>query len=419
QIDLVTSLKQGGGQSGVGFGGGGLRDVLVVAEVALALVLLAGATLMIRSFEALYRADVGFRPDHVLVMRTPLPSPKYAEFSRRTSFYDGVLTRVAALPGVVSAGYTSWIPLTNTGGASAIRLEGHPAPPPGHELIPNVRFVSTGYVRALGMKLIDGRTFDQRDGADTQPVAVINQTMVRNFWSRENPIGQRFHKGDDTNRPWITVVGIVGDVHQVALDQPARPEMYMLYQQQKSFEEGDFNPEYLAVRTALDPMQMAEIIRQQVWAVDKEQAVANVMPLEELVDDKLAPRKMQTSLLGGFAALALLLATLGIYAVLSFAVTQRTQEIGVRAALGAEPADILRMVLSQGMKLFVVGAAIGLAAAFALSQVIVHLLYGVSATDPLSFTGVTVLLAGVTMLACYIPARRAMRVDPLVALRYE
>ncbi|HKN60406.1 MAG TPA: ABC transporter permease [Candidatus Acidoferrales bacterium] len=419
QIDLVTSLKQGGGQSGVGFGGGGLRDVLVVAEVALALVLLAGATLMIRSFEALYRADVGFRPDHVLVMRTPLPSPKYAEFSRRTSFYDGVLTRVAALPGVVSAGYTSWIPLTNTGGASAIRLEGHPAPPPGHELIPNVRFVSTGYVRALGMKLIDGRTFDQRDGADTQPVALINQTMARNFWSGENPIGQRFHKGDDTNRPWITVVGIVGDVHQVALDQPARPEMYMLYQQQKSFEEGDFNPEYLAVRTALDPMQMAEIIRQQVWAVDKEQAVANVMPLEELVDDKLAPRKMQTSLLGGFAALALLLATLGIYAVLSFAVTQRTQEIGVRAALGAEPADILRMVLSQGMKLFVVGAAIGLAAAFALSQVIVHLLYGVSATDPLSFTGVTVLLAGVTMLACYIPARRAMRVDPLVALRYE
>jgi putative ABC transport system permease protein len=164
---------------------------------------------------------------------------------------------------------------------------------------------------------------------------------------------------------------------------------------------------------------MAEVIRQQVWAVDKEQAVANVMPMEELVDDELAPRKMQTSLLGGFAALALLLATLGIYAVLSFTVTQRTQEIGVRAALGAEPADILRMVLSQGMKLFVVGAAIGLAAAFALSQVIVHLLYGVSATDPLSFVGVTVLLAAVTMLACYIPARRAMRVDPLVALRYE
>jgi putative ABC transport system permease protein len=419
QIDLVTSLKQGGGQSGVGSGGRILRDVLVVSEVALAIVLLAGAALMIRSFEALYHNDPGFRADHVLSMRTPLPLPKYADFSRRTSFYNEVLARVGGLPGVVSAGYTTWVPLTNGGGASSIRLEGHPAPAPGHELIPNVRLISYGYIRTLGMKLVDGRLFDERDGMDTQPVALINQTMAKNYWPGENPIGKRFHKGDDPNRPWITVVGIVGDVHQVALDRPARPEMYISYLQQASFEANLFSPQYLTVRTSGDPMQMAELIRQQVWAVDKEQAVANVMPLEELVDDELAPRKMQTSLLGGFAALALLLATLGIYAVLSFAVTQRTQEIGVRAALGAEPADILRMVLSQGMKLFVVGAAIGLAAAFALSQAIVHLLYGVSATDPLSFVGVTVLLAAVTMLACYIPARRAMRVDPLVALRYE
>jgi predicted permease len=418
QIDLVTSLKQGGGH-GVGSGGRILRDALVVSEVALAIVLLAGAALMIRSFEALHHNDPGFRSDHVLAMRTPLPVPKYAGFSRRTSFYDEVLTRVGGLPGVVSAGYTTWVPLTNEGGASSIRLEGHPDPAPGHELIPNVRLISYGYIRTLGMKLIDGRVLDERDGTNTQPVSLINQTMARNYWPGENPIGKRFHKGDDPNRPWISVVGIVGDVHQVALDRPARPEMYMSYLQQSSFEPNLYNPQYLTVRTAGDPMQMAETIRQQVWAVDKEQAVANVMPLEELVDDKLAPRKMQTSLLGGFAALALLLATLGIYAVLSFAVMQRTQEIGVRAALGAEPADIMRMVLSQGMKLFVVGAAIGLAAAFALSQALVHLLYGVSATDPLSFAGVTALLAGVTMLACYIPARRAMRVDPLVALRYE
>jgi predicted permease len=419
QIDLVTSLKQGGGRSGVGSGGRGLRDALVVSEIALAIVLLAGAALMIRSFEALHHNDPGFRADHVLAMRTSLPLPQYADFARRTSFYNDVLARVGRLPGVVSAGYATWVPLTESGGASVIRLEGYPVPAPGHELIPNLRFISYSYIRTLGMKLVDGRLFDERDGTDTQPVALINQTMARNYWPGENPIGKRFHKGDDPNRPWITVVGIVGDVHQVALDRPARPEMYMSYLQQASFEPNLFNPQYLTVRTSGDPMQMAEIIRQQVWAVDKEQAVANVMPLEELVDDELAPRKMQTSLLGGFAALALLLATLGIYAVLSFAVTQRTQEIGVRAALGAEPADILRMVLSQGMKLFVVGAAIGLAAAFALSQVIVHSLYGVSATDPLSFAGVTVLLAAVTMFACYIPARRAMRVDPLVALRYE
>lgn len=419
RIDLVTSLKQGGGQSGVGSGGRGLRDALVVAEVALAIVLLAGAALMIRSFDALYRSDAGFRPHHVLVMRTPLPLPKYSDFSRRTAFYDNVLSRVAALPGVVSAGYTTWVPLTNTGGASSIRLEGHPSPPPGHENIPNVRFVSDGYLHSIGVRLIEGRTFDSRDGTSTHPVAIINQTAARNYWAGENPIGKRFHKGNDPTYPWITVIGIVGDVHQVALDQPARPEMYMLYQQQKSFEEGVFNPQYLAVRTAGDPTQLAETIRQQIWAVDKEQPVANVMPMQEIVDEKLAPRETQTSLLGGFAFLALLLASLGIYAVLSFAVTQRTQEIGVRAALGAEPADILRMIFAQGMKLFLIGAALGLAAAFALSQTLQHFLYGVSASDPFSFLGVTLLLAVVTGLACYIPARRAMRVDPMVAVRYE
>lgn len=419
QIDLVTSLKQGGGQSGVGSGARRLRDALVVAEVALAIVLLAGAALMVRSFEALYQSDPGFRPDHVLVMRTPLPFPKYADSARRRSFYDGVLNRVTALPRVVSAGYTSWIPLTNTGGASSIRLESHPDPPPGHELIPNVRFISAGYVRSLGMQLLDGRLFDERDGTDTQPVALINQSMARNYWTGENPIGKRFHKEDPPKHPWITVVGIVADVHQVALDEPARPEMYMLYQQQNAFEDGAFNPQYLAVRTAGDPSQMAETIRQQVWAVDKEQAVANVMPLRDLVGEKLAPRATQTSLLGGFAGLALVLAALGIYAVLSFAVTQRTQEIGVRAALGAEPADILLMILAQGMKLFFIGAAIGLAAAFALSHTLAHLLYGVSAADPISFIGVTLLLAAVTALACYVPARRAMRVDPMVAVRYE
>jgi predicted permease len=419
QIDLIASLKQGGGQSGIGFGGQRLRDTLVVSEVALAIVLLAGAALMIRSFDALHRSDPGFRPDHVLVMRTALPKPKYSDLSRRTSFYDQVLARVDSLPGVVSAGYTTWVPLTNSGGASSILLEGYPPPAPGHLPIPNVRFISSGYMRSLGMRLIDGRNFGDRDGADTQPVALINQTMAKKYWLGENPIGKRFHKESPPNAPWITVVGIVADVHQVALDEPSRPEMYMLYQQQSSFEAGVFNPQYLAVRTAGDPMQMAEVIRQQIWAVDKEQPVANLMPLQDFVDAKLAPRKTQVSLLGSFAFLALLLAALGIYAVLSFAVAQRTQEIGVRAALGAEPADILRMVLAQGMTLFAMGAAFGLAAAFALSQTIAHLLYGVSATDPASFAAVTLLLAGVTALACYIPARRAMRVDPMVAVRYE
>jgi predicted permease len=415
QIDLVGALKQGGGQSGVGSGGRRLRDALVVCEVALAIVLLAGATLMIRSFENLYHLNPGFRADHVLAMRTMLPNPKYAEAVTRTAFYDQVLARVASLPGVISAGYTTWVPLTNHGGATGITIENQAPAEPGEHLIPNARVISKDYTRALGMKLIDGRLFDGSEGSETPPVAVINQTMARMYWPDENPLGKHFKRDDGRKKiPWITIVGIVGDVHQAGLDVPARPEMYLPYQQADFF-----SPGYLVVKTSGDPMSLAEVVRQQVWAVDNEQPVAGVMPLAELVDDELAPRRMQASLLGGFAGLALLLASLGIYAVLSFAVAQRTQEIGMRVALGAQPGDILRLVISQGGKLFVIGATIGLAAALTLSRVLVHLLYGVSASDPLSFAGVTLLLAAVTFLACYIPARRAMRVDPMVALRYE
>jgi putative ABC transport system permease protein len=236
--------------------------------------------------------------------------------------------------------------------------------------------------------------------------------MARNLWPREDPEGKRFKRRENT--PWITIVGIVGDMHQAGLAVPARAEMYLPYQQQEFF-----SPDYLAVRTSGDPLLLAESARQQIWSVDKQQPVSGVMPLEQLVDANLAPRRMQASLLGGFAGLALLLASLGIYAVLAFIVTQRTQEIGVRVALGAHSRDVLRMVFSHGLKLFAIGAALGLVAALALSRTVSHLLYGISASDPLSFLTVTFILGLVTLLACYIPARRAMRVDPLVALRYE
>ena len=414
RLDLVTSLNQGG-RSGIGTGRR-LRDALVVSEVALAIVLLAGAALMLRSFEKLLHLDPGFRADHLLVVRTPLPRQKYQAFALRAAFYSDVLARVARLPAVTAAGYTTWVPLTNYGGATGITVEGRPRPAPGQIPIPNCRIISDDYIRALGMKLVDGRALDQRDGTAAPPVALINQTMARNLWPGENAVGRRFKQGGfEEASPWITIVGIVGDVHQAGLDSPARPEMYLPYLQQ----DFGFEPEYLVVRTPGDPMLIADAVRRQVWAVDKEQPVAGAMPLEELVDDTLAPRKTQAGLLGGFAVLALLLAALGIYAVLSFTVTQRTQEFGVRMALGAQPDDVLHMVLSQGVRLFTLGASIGLAAAFALSRTLEHLLYGVSATDPISFGLVTLLLAGVTLLACYFPARRAMRVDPMIALRYE
>ena len=414
RLDLVASLNQGG-RSGIG-PGRRLRDALVVSEVALAIVLLAGAALMVRSLQNLFHLDPGFRADHVLVVRTPLPRQKYEAFAPRTAFYTQVLARVAQLPGVTAAGYTTWVPLTNYGGATGITIEGRPAPAPGKIPIPNCRIISDDYIRALGMKLIDGRVLDQRDGTGAPPVALINQTMARNLWPGENAVGRRFKQGSfEEKSPWITIVGIVGDVHQAGLDSPARPEMYLPYLQQ----DFGFEPEYLVVRTLSDPMRMADAVRQQVWAVDNEQPVAGAMPLEDLVDSTLAPRETQAYVLGGFAVLALLLVALGIYAVLSFTVTQRTQEIGVRVALGAQPGDVLQMVMSQGVRLFLLGAVIGLAAAFALSRTLEHLLYGVSATDPISFALVTLLLAGVTLLACYFPARRAMRVDPMIALRYE
>jgi putative ABC transport system permease protein len=414
RLDLVTSLNQGG-RSGIG-SGRRLRDALVVSEVALAIILLAGAALMLRGFEKLLHLDPGFRADHVLVVRTPLPRQKYEAFAPRAAFYSDVLTRVARLPGVTAAGYTTWAPLTNSGGATGITVEGRPQPAPGQIPIPNCRIISDDYIRALGMQLIDGRVLDQRDGSAAPPVALINQTMARNLWPGENAIGRRFKRGSYVEASsWITIVGIVGDVHQAGLDSPARPEMYLPYMQQ----DFGFEPEYLVVRTIGDPLRVADAVRQQVWAVDKEQPVAGAMLLEDLVGDTLAPRKTQAGLLGGFAVLALLLAALGIYAVLLFTVTQRTQEFGVRMDLGAEPADVLRMVFTEGVRLFILGAVIGLAAAFALSRTLEHLLYGVSATDPASLALVTLLLAGVTLLACCFPARRAMRVDPMIALRYE
>ncbi len=414
RLDLVAVIKQGGGRGGVG-AGTRMRDILVVAEVGLALVLFSGATLMVRSFMKVRNLDPGFRPAHVLAVETELPFPKYKDVSLRNTFFQQVLERVNHLPGVVAAGATTWLPLTNDGGATGILIEGRPKPGPGHAIIPNMRMISSKYIQAIGMNLIEGRTFDERDGAKTQLVALINQTAARKFWPGKDPVGTRFRSDDDANpQQWITIVGIVADVRQAGLDVPPRPEIYMPYDQH-----GFFAPSYLAVHTASDPMALAKAVREQIWAVDKDQPVTGVMPLENMLDDYLAPRKLQSSLLGGFAGFALLLAALGIYAVLAFSVTQRTQEIGVRVALGAQQSDILREVLTQGLKLAGLGVVIGVVGALALSQVLATLLFGVSATDPWTLSGAVAVLLAVAAAACYIPARRAMRVDPMVALRYE
>jgi predicted permease len=414
-VNLSDSLKQAGGRSGLGAQGKFTRDMLVVVEVALAMVLLTGAGLMIESFEKVRQADPGFRAEHVLVMHVPLPETKYPDLAKRTAFFDQALDRVGHLPGVDSAGITTWVPLTNRGGSSGVTIEGRPDPGPGNVLDANTRVVSKDYFRTMGVTLKSGRFFDGTERVDSPPVAIINETMARQFWPGENPIGRRFKNGTFTSTaPWATIIGIVGDMHQMGLDVPARAEKYYPYAQFKFFA-----PRYLVVKTAADPAEMATAIRQQIWAVDKTQPVADVMSMKAIVDEELSPREMQATLLGSFAAIALILASLGIYAVLSYAVAQRTQEIGVRMALGAQPADVLRMVIGQGLALSFAGIGIGLAGALILTRVLGSLLYGVSATDPITFAGVTVLLTAVAVLACYVPARRAMRVDPMVALRYE
>ena len=413
RIDLANAIKQGGAQSGAGSGAKRMRDVLVVAEVALALMLFSGATLMLRSFMNVRDLDPGFRPEHVLALETELPSPKYKDVSRRNEFFEQVLERVNRLPGVVAAGCTTWLPLTNWGGAGGIVIEGQPPLRTGQAMIPNLRMISDKYMQAIGMRLIKGREFNSSDGANTVKVAIINEAAAQKFWHSKDPVGTRFQR-QQPNAPWITIVGIVADVRQAGLDLPPRPEIYFPYQQWDYFAPG-----YIAVRTSGDPMSVANAVREQVWAVDKDQPVTGVMPLGTMLADYLEPRELQSSLLGAFAGFALLLAALGIYAVLAFSVAQRTQEIGVRVALGAQPGDILRGVLKQGLGLAGLGAAIGVAGALALSRLLESLLFGVSATDPLTLVAAAAVLLAVAAAACFIPARRAMKVDPMVALRYE
>jgi putative ABC transport system permease protein len=414
RTSVLSPLKQGSGQSGVGPGGQRMRSILVITEIALTVVLLSGAALMLRSFEKLYGQNPGFRADHVLTLQTTLPRPKYQDFASRNQFYREVVQRVETLPGVVAAGYATYLPLADAGGGSLVTVENRPIDPK-HMLIANVRVVTPDYCRAVGMSLREGRLLDQRDGADAPKSVVINQSMALAYWPGLDPIGRRFKRGlPESSTPWWTVVGVIADMRQGGMEVAVRPEGYFPTQQADFF-----SPDSLAVRTSSEPLSVANEVRREIWAVDNDQPVANVQTLNELVDASVARPRMNTLLLGGFATMGLLLAALGIYAVLSFSVVQRTQEIGLRVALGANAGDVLGMVLASGARLFVAGAAIGFAASIALSRLLSHLLFEVRPSDPLAYTSVVVIVAAVALLACYLPARRAAKVDPMVALRYE
>jgi len=402
--------------AGGGSSGRHLRRVLVVSEVALAVVLLVGAGLLLRSFQLLRQVNVGFTTENRLTMRMVLPFEKYPSQAARTSFYDQMLARVKNLPGVESAGIITFLPLSFSGMNFSFSVEGQPASSDMKLPFALYRVVSPDYFNAMGITLQRGRFFDAHDTADATPAVLVNRRLAAQYWPGQDPIGKRLKVGAlDSQNSWLTVIGVVGDVRQSGLTEQ-KLEFYVPYaQERRSF----MAPRDLVVRTRGDASSVAAAVRQAVWSVDKDQPVSNVRTLDQVFAAAISRERFQALLLGLFAALALLLACVGLYGVISYAVVQRTHEIGVRVALGARPADVLRLVIRQGMTLTFVGLVIGIGVGSVVTRVLTDMLYGVSARDPLTFVGVPVLLLLVAFLACYIPARRATRIDPLVALRYE
>ncbi|MDQ3816655.1 MAG: ABC transporter permease [Acidobacteriota bacterium] len=417
KTDLNEALKQGTGRTGYGAGQRRLRNAFVIAEMALALVLLVGAGLLIQTLSKLRDQYSNMRPESVLTLRTVLSDERYPEHAQRTAFYDRVLERVKNLPGVVAAGYTTSVPLIWKGGSNNISLEGR-QPEPGVKWNANHRQVSPGYFQAIGMTLKQGRLFTEQDNDRAMPVVIINETMARQYWPGENPVGKRFKMGGpNSDAPWMTIVGVVADVKQMSADAPARPEMYMPVSQVPYY--SLFAPRDLVIRANTPPTGLVPAVRQAIHEVDPNEPVSDIRTMEEVLEQETSQQRVGMILLAVFAGLALLLASLGIYGVLSYFVVQHVPEIGVRMALGAQAGDVLKLIIGKGMRLVLAGVAIGLAGSFALTRLMKSLLFGVSAFDPLTFAAVAALLVLVALLACYLPARRATRVDPMVALRYE
>jgi putative ABC transport system permease protein len=414
KTNLSESLKEGGRSATGGLRSGRTRSLLVVAEVALSLVLLIGAGLMIRSFIRLQQVDPGFKVDHLLTLDLNAPRSRYRDNPQVLSFYQGLTDRLKALPGVQAACVSSALPLGGGGFylGRVFLIEGHPEPPAGPDFSAQWDVISPDYFSTLGVGLLKGRFFSERDTAESTPVIIINETMARRMFPNENPLGKRIRSWRDENL-LREIVGVVRDVRYFGRDDQLRGLVYIPHTQ------NTWRSMTLTVRTAGDPTGMVEAVRNGVWAADKDLAIANIRTMQRIMDDSVARQRFSMLLLSLFAIVALMLAAVGIYGVMSYAVAQRTHEIGVRMALGAERRDILRLVVGRGLALVVAGVGLGLTGAFALTRLMSNLLFAVSARDPMTFAALPLLLAVVALIACYLPARRATKVDPMIALRYE
>jgi putative ABC transport system permease protein len=412
--ELTEALKEGGRSSTQGTGRNWLRNGLVVAEVALALVLLSGAGLLMKSFGRLQNVNPGFNPRNALTFEISLPKIQYPDNSSIVAFNREAQRRISALPGVQTVGFSTILPLAGTNSDWSFEIEGRPSkdnsPSPDEEK----RQVSVDYFRALETPLIKGRFFTDADNADAPRVIIVNQAFAKKFWPNEDALGKRIVMGGMSDDPkWITIVGVVGDMRHFGLDVDPKPEMYVPFAQ-----EPYFTTIYL-VRSNQDPLSLLPAIRREIQAIDPGVPLANARTFENVIADSVAPRRLSVVLLGVFAGFAVLLASVGIYGVMSFLVVQRTHEIGVRMALGAQRSDVLKLILGRSLKLITAGTAIGLVVAVMSTGMLRALLYNVSAFDTPTFALVTILLAAVALAASYLPAMRATKADPLTALGHN
>jgi predicted permease len=421
--DFNETLKKGVGAN-ASPRSGRLRSSLVVAEIALTVVLLAVAGLLVRSYVAVLAVDPGFPAERLLLVQTALTPSQYGEPADRARFHAAVLERVRGLPGVESAGFVNTPPLVFKGGRVMTVIEGQPPPPPEQALrnIAANRAVTPGYLEALGVPLVSGRLLDERDSADAAPVAIVNSSFAKQYWPDADAVGRRFKLGSlASDAPWITVVGVVGDMRQMGLDVLPDREFYLAAPQNGGpiANAPFFWPRYLAVRTRTDPAALTNAVRAAIWAADADVPIASVRTMTEVLESDVASRDLQMTLVTSFAALALLLASVGLYGVLSYAVTQRTAELGLRIALGAQTGTVVRGVIRGAFALAATGIGLGLLGALGVTRFLGAFLFGVSPSDPATLAGVGMLLLAVTLLASFLPARRAATVDPVAALRSE
>ena len=415
RTSVSESLKESG-RGSVSRARGRLRGAFVVAEISLALVLLVGAGLLVKNFQGLLHVNENYSPQTLLTMNLTLPETQYAKPAARLGFHEQVLERLSSAPGVQSASLVSHVPYSNGGGVptSNFSVEGHPPAQRGEHVEAIVETITPNYFAALNIALRDGRLLTDSDGAEATPVAVISESLARRYFPGENPLGKHIKVGKaDSDRPWMTVVGIVNDIHYMWIVKEEFPTIYRSFRQAPPY----FTT--LMLRTPGDPLQFVSTTRAHIAAVDPDLPLYNIKSMDKVITESIVGIAYVAAMMAVLGVIALVLASVGVFGVMSYSVSERAHEIGIRMSLGAQTTDILRMVLRSGMTLTVLGLAIGLPIAFALARALAALLFGVEAADPFSFIGLPLLLAAVAALACYLPARRAARLDPLKALRYE